>query len=175
MNRYKGLAVSAAKCLWFLAKKLYQGAKEFQIVLAAVLTAVVVMNSWSVTYNQNSKLDREARSRNIRVQYLIEAYRRLESAASRTLRSDKDLQDYGHNVENAIGDIQLFGTKEQVELATGVVASMRGPGATADLKPLLKALRRNLREELQLPAVEGDPVQLRIIPKPVGEERAPTP
>jgi len=136
-----------------------------------ILAALLIIGGWW----HNSRRDLSTKRRDTRVQYLIEAYRRIESAASRTLSSDKDLQDYGHNVENAIGDIQLFGTKDEVDLATGVVASMRAPGATADLKPLLKALRHDLREELQLPAVEGDPVQLRFIPKPAGEDRAPTP
>lgn len=131
----------------------------------AILTVCLAVFGWWYVGDRNSKRDFAAKQREVRIQYLIGAYRRMERGASRTLHDDKDLRDYGHSVEDAIGDIQLFGSEEQVKLARDVVTYMRGPGASADLKPLLKALRRDLRQELQLPALQGDPVQLRFVPK----------
>lgn len=139
---------------------------KWQQLLPVIAGMVIAVAGWVVGYYSGSARDREAKRPEIRVQYLIEAYRRLEYATDRPMLKPEDLLDYGHDVEKALGDIQLFGTEEQVELAKGVVASMNATGGNAETITLLNALRSDLRQELKLSPLEGAPERLRIIEKP---------
>ncbi|HUW12914.1 MAG TPA: hypothetical protein VM537_24520 [Anaerolineae bacterium] len=139
---------------------------KWQQLLPVIVGMVIAVAGWVVGYYSGSARDREAKRREIRVQYLIEAYRRLEYATDRPMLKPEDLLDYGHDVEKALGDIQLFGTEEQAELAKGVVASMKATGEYAETVTLLKALRADLRQELNLDPLDGPPERLRIILKP---------
>ncbi len=135
-----------------------------------LLAVPVVILGWLVVHQHNLERDLEAKRLDTQVQYLIEAYRRLEKAAGRDPRGDfiyetcqENLQ-HAQDVEGAIGDIQLFGTPQQVELAKGVAASLAGDGRqTVNLTPLLQCLRRDLRQKLLLhPLADEPPVQLRM-------------
>lgn len=143
----------------------------------ALLAVLVVMVGWLVVHGQNLERDLQAKRLDTQVQYLIEAYRRLEKAAGREhgFETDEEHLQYSQEVEGAIGDIQLFGTPEQVDLAKDVVASLAGDGRhKVDLTPLLQCLRRDLRQKLLLRPVEDEPpVQLRFLRDNPREEATP--
>jgi YesN/AraC family two-component response regulator len=80
------------------------------------------------------------------IQFLLEAYRRLESAANRP-EAGKDTQD---KFESALADIQLLGAKSQIEELMRFLAKWNASNSNASINPLLELLREHLREELSL-------------------------
>ena len=78
----------------------------------APLAITVLLSSlgWYVAYWTTVRRDRLSKKRDLRIQYLIDAYRRLESVANRT-------EAVMEGLEIAVADIQLFGSLEQVRLA----------------------------------------------------------
>jgi hypothetical protein len=107
-----------------------------------------------------------SRRRELRVVALIEAWRKVERAS---MRGDAERM---LGLEEALADIQLFGTPSQVARAASVVRSMNdGTRGTDGLGELLQALREELRGELHLAQVDGPPVSLRATPWAVPRAR----
>ena len=90
------------------------------------------------------KRDIENEKRKIRINYLIEAYRKLERGASpNSKKFDKG------DFESAIADIQMLGNLEQVNLAYDfAINASKGDGSK--LQELLENLRKELRQELSV-------------------------
>jgi hypothetical protein len=91
--------------------------------------------------------DRINKRRDLRVQYLIDAYRKLEYASNRPI-SPETAPDF----EKAVADIQLFGSPRQVKLAQEFAVGMAESGAYS-LDEIMVDLRQDLRKELLLPEV----------------------
>ncbi len=128
---------------------------DINLLLPLLITAVVAIIGWFVAHYLSSNRERTRKRHDLRVQYLIEAWRRLENASNR-----KDSSWYG-DLEKAIADIQLFGSRRQVESAQRFAeefARFRG----ASLDELLEDLRRDLRKELRLEIVPPNIKYLRI-------------
>jgi hypothetical protein len=104
----------------------------------------------------------------VRVGYLIEAYRRLEAGTS---RGAIDGTEYGRGFESAIADIQLFGTVEQVRLAKQLAIDIADRKKDASAGPLLLSLRDSLRIELHLGVIEEEPIHFRL--RQSGQQSAP--
>lgn len=116
---------------------------SFTTVVASTLVIVV---GWVVAHWLNVKRDTIAKRRDLRVQYLLEAYRRLEGAVNRPIDA---LPQAKHAFESAVADVQLLGTRAQIDaLLTYLNQYVEAGGATID--PVLKLLRDDLREELGL-------------------------
>ena len=115
-----------------------------------LLVVGVALVGWFVVHWLNVQRDQRNKKRELRIQYLIEAYRRLERSVDRPGRERKK-EDF----ESAIADIQLFGTSEQIRLAVEVGEELVAQG-TVSLKKLLPELRRDLREELDLQEVDTE-------------------
>ncbi|MEQ1947467.1 MAG: hypothetical protein ABL995_09765 [Bryobacteraceae bacterium] len=123
-----------------------------------LITIVLAMAGWSIAYWSLLRRDRIAKKREMRTQYLIEAYRRLESAGNRHTQSPDD----SRKLESAIADIQLFGSTEQVELSRDFAVAF-STKRSASLDQLLELLRRDLRRELDLGEISDRITYLRII------------
>lgn len=113
-----------------------------------------------VTHRLTSRRDRANRRSEMRIDYLLNAYRSLAAASNRDgQRSASDARAF----EQALDDIQLLGSSEQAERAAQLALTMAAKGgASAD--DLLKALRDDLRAELDLAALPDSPVLLRLKP-----------
>jgi hypothetical protein len=121
--------------------------------VAAVASGVAIaVAGWIVTQYQA----RRAVRRNMRIEYLLGAYRRLEQASNRPMTASEDLA-----VEAAVADIQLLGSPAQVRLAEDFITTFAAED-TADTEPLLQDLRASLRKELLLEAVPPKRLWLRI-------------
>lgn len=118
-------------------------------MISGVLIAVA---GWIVGQYQA----RRAVRRNMRIDYLLGAYRRLERASNRPMTPSDD-----RDVEAAVADVQLLGSPSQVQLAGEFARSFAAEG-TADTEPLLQDLRASLRRELLLEAVPPNRLWLRI-------------
>ena len=128
--------------------------REMLNLLVPLLTAAVVA---VLGFLFSLRISRLSKRRDLRVQYLIEAYRRLETVSNRHELGEQDVQA----LESAIADIQLFGSAAQVELAARFAKSF-ADSKTATLDELLSDLRSDLRQELALGLVCGGPMILRI-------------
>jgi hypothetical protein len=84
----------------------------FANVLQIIETITVALGGWYVTHLLTSTRDRSNKRRELRVKYLIDAYRQLEWASNRPFSLAT-----AEKFEAALADIQLFGTPHQVCLA----------------------------------------------------------
>ncbi|WP_237224641.1 hypothetical protein [Rothia nasisuis] len=101
--------------------------------------------------------------RDQRVEFLILAYRRLTDASNREILSD----DQCKGLETALSDIVLLGERAEVGVVQQFMQQManKQESESADLEPLLDALRNSFRAELRLSATPMPrPYSLRMVP-----------
>jgi hypothetical protein len=125
-------------------------------LLAILITVALTSAGWYVAVRR----DRLSKKRDLRTQYLIEAYRRLESAGNRVEPSFKSEEA----LESAVADIQLFGSQEQLRLSKQFALEFAEHGRSV-LDPLLESLREDLRKELDLGTASEPITYLRITRK----------
>ena len=113
------------------------------IPLASAVVGGLVVAVFNHFFTKRRESDNEKRK--VRVGYLLDAYRRLEAAANREISNDELKTAF----ESAVADIQLLGTKQQIETALGYIAD-HVDGNDADINILLELLRDDLRQELGL-------------------------
>jgi hypothetical protein len=128
---------------------------KLDLVIPLLVTTVVAVLGWFAAHQLAAARDRTNKRRELRVSYLIEAFRALASASNRPSGS------CAHDLESAITDIQLFGSGRQVELAHEFATQIAAKG-TGELDKLLQELRRDLREELNLERASSNFTILRI-------------
>lgn len=117
---------------------------EFYLWIALAINIV----GWFFLHFLSKRRDFKNKKKEIRINYLIKAWRLLEDASNRS-NNDKN-----QNIESAIADIQLLGTQKQIVLAQKIATeiSTNGTGYTLDI---LTELRADLRKELGLEKVEN--------------------
>jgi hypothetical protein len=125
-------------------------------IAATTITVFLALSGWWFSYWLAVRKDRLAKKRDLRTQYLLDAYRRLESASNRIMSSEDE-----RALESAIADIQLLGSDAQVRLATEFAQKFASE-KSATLDQVLESLRRDLRKELNLGAASERVVHLRI-------------
>jgi len=133
---------------------------NWSLLAPMLVTTIVAIVGWLALHRLSAARDRANKRRELRVHYLIDAYRKLENAGNR----EASIRDYADAFESAVADIQLFGSPEQVKLARKFALDFAAQGA-ATLDPLLNSLRADLRQELQLPPLEESITYLRITDK----------
>lgn len=87
--------------------------------------------------------------RMIRINHLIEAYRVVMDASNRPGGMSPS---QASALETALSDVMLLGDSSEVDAARGFMVEMASKGG-AELDPLIKAMRSNLRRELDLEQV----------------------
>ena len=130
-------------------------------ILAATVGAAAAVIVWFLSARHLAKQERDAKRRELRLQFLIDAYRKIERSSNRDYSHDSQ---YARDYEAAIADIHLFGSKEQIALAQSVVDDFASNGFSS-CDSLLESLRSSLRQELGLEHVSGRRVYARIVPK----------
>jgi hypothetical protein len=100
--------------------------------------------------------DRENRRPEQRIDYLVSAFRGLAKA-----NHHPRLYEVAEDIEQAVADIQLFGSPKQIQLARQFATAF-GTTQEADMDDLLNELRDSLREELGRKKVNGNLVWLKI-------------
>lgn len=108
-----------------------------------ILSSLVVIIGWVITHCFSLMRSAKDKKREVTIEYLINAWRTLESASNRSDTS------YNAKLETAIADIQLLGTQKQIELAQQFADQMAQTGS-GDALELLIQLREDLRKELSL-------------------------
>jgi hypothetical protein len=128
---------------------------NLQLLVPLLITSLLTMIGWYVLHWFARKRDKEIKQKELRVNYLIEAWRKLEHAAN---RKGYDAIEY---LEKPIADIQLFGTIKQIELAQKIAFDMV-ENQKGNLTDLLEDLRQDLRKELNLEKASIEIKFLRI-------------
>ncbi|WP_147330452.1 MULTISPECIES: hypothetical protein [unclassified Duganella] len=115
---------------------------DFIKLLVTVIVAVV---GWIVVHRFNAKRDQTNKRRDLRVQFLLDAYRRLESTAGRATSTEEQMLAF----ESAIADVQLLGDPEQVKAVVEFCGHYKANNS-GGIGKVLDLLRRDLRDELEL-------------------------
>jgi hypothetical protein len=123
-------------------------------VCAAAIAAVLA-------HRLTSRRDQVNRRNDLRVEYLMRAYRTIADTAHRDLDPTSAT---ARIFEQGLADIQLLGSKEQAEMAISVGKQLASAGG-AGLDALLLSLRDELRTELELEAIPTAPFHVRIVSK----------
>lgn len=111
-------------------------------ITVVVVTSAIVILGWFFVHYLTARRDHKNKKRELRLEYLIRAYRELGMAAARPANSE-----YLKNLESGFHDVQLFGNSEQLKLLEEIFLSHEKFGG-ANLEPLLNSLRTELRELL---------------------------
>jgi len=122
-----------------------------------LITASIVIIGWVVAHLLTQYRERNGKRQNKKTEYLINAYRKVESSTNRK----KVTRKMANNLESAIADIQLFGNEKQIKLAFDFSKAL----AKNEFSPsdnLLIQLREDLRKELKLSRVSREISHLRI-------------
>lgn len=115
-------------------------------IITAIISAAIIIVGWVVAHRLTVRRDTLAKRRDLRVQYLLGAYRRLEDAANRPLDS---LPEAKRAFESGVADIQLLGTSEQINALLTYLNQFTKEGG-GNIDPVLKLLRDDLRKDLSL-------------------------
>ena len=125
-------------------------------LLQVMVSALVALAVVTATHVLTVYRDRRNRRQEQRIGYLVSAFRGLAKA-----NNHPRLHEVADDVEQAIADLQLFGTPKQIQLARQFATDL-GTTQVADLYELLNELRNNLRQELGREPVVGNVVWLKI-------------
>lgn len=127
-------------------------------LVGPALAALVAIIGFGIVHLLTSRRERKADKRKVRVDFMIEAYRKLENGSCRGANAAK----YSEQFHSAIADIQLLGSPSQVEVAKAIALALgSGTGKQISINDLLNVLRTELRSELDLPQVSGELVIIR--------------
>ena len=127
-------------------------------LLGPLTAAIVAVLGWYVAHRSNAARDRINKRRDLITTYLLEAYRRLETAANRAPRTDEQAIAF----ESAVADIQLLGSLDQIAALIEYLELYTANGE-GDLHPVLSLLRNDLRKELALAPVKAPPKVFRFV------------
>lgn len=108
-----------------------------------IIQCIITVIGWIVVYIFAIRQNTQIKKKEVTIEYLIQAWGKLEKASNR-----KDNR-YNTEIETAIADIQLFGTKRQIELAQQFAEEIARNKESSTLE-LLVLLREDLRKELKL-------------------------
>ena len=121
-------------------------------ICAAAFAAVLA-------HRLTSRRDQTNRRNELRVQYLLSAYRVLADTSHRELDPGSA---HVRTFEQGLADIQLLGSKQQAEMAVVIGKSLAENGE-AQMDGLLLSLRDDLREGLMLEPLPQPPSHIRVI------------
>ena len=132
---------------------------QYQLLQVAV-PALVALAVVGCTHLLAMKRDQENKRREQRLGYLISAFRALSKA-----NNHPRLYEIADEVEQAVVDLQVFGTPAQVELAQKFAEDL-GKKQYAEIDRLLNELRDSLRKEIGREPVSGNLRWMRITRRP---------
>jgi len=164
--------VFSVAVVWLLARMPSIVPPQHISFLVAVIVAVVGWYAASVR-------DAENKRREMRVQYLVDAYRKIESISARsaTITRTAEQTQAVEKLESALADLQLFGDARQRDLVKGMIREIES-ARYADPRQLLVVLRNDMRSALNLPPAPDDPkdiLHFRVRPDAGSAPREATP
>jgi hypothetical protein len=113
-----------------------------------IVTIGIAALGWIIVHYFTSRRDRKNKIREIRIQYLIEAFRKIGLAAQR-----EKADTFFSELESAFHDVQLFGSEKQINILMEFMDEYKEK-KTANIDLLLNELRNALRKELSLSPIK---------------------
>jgi len=107
---------------------------NWALLLPLLVTTFLGVSGWFLVHRLAAIRDSANKKRDLRLTFLLEAYRRLEAGAC---RGSLEGTNFANGFESAIADIQLLGTPEQVLMAKDVATSIARRKPDASVGPLL--------------------------------------
>ena len=114
------------------------------IDIAHLVTVGVALSGWFTVHRLTAWRDRVNHKRKMQTDFLVKAFQGLSNAANRPPTPGAP---HFRDMESAVADIQLFGSKSQIELVERFTREFEET-KQASLDPLLSSLRKDLRKEL---------------------------
>lgn len=131
-----------------------------------LVTVILAVLGWLTAHRFALGRTLAAKRRDVILEHLIKSYRVLTTEiAHRELDVERS-----HQLENLLSDIQLFGSRKQVQLAQRLADEVAA-GRSFELDQLINDLRDNLRSELQLDHIAENVKWLRFTPDQPGNSR----
>ncbi len=130
-------------------------------MLKFVVPSIVAVFGWFAAHQFNAHRDRQNKRRDLRIQFLLEAYRRLESVANREKKTEEQMLAF----ESAVADIQLLGSPEQI-IATVSYLRQHAAGSGAQIDEVLQLLRSDLRKDIGVSGKFENAIVFRFARKP---------
>jgi hypothetical protein len=118
-----------------------------------IIPTIIAVLGWATLHILSKRKDLHHRRKEIITNYLIEAYRNIENGCG---RNEMISEEHKRKMEQAIADIQLFGSPKQIDKAKEFTERMN-KNAQGDPRSLLAILRNDLRNELGLERASDDP------------------
>ena len=140
-----------------------------KLLIPLLITTGVGIYGWYRVDNLGAARDLKNKQREVKVQYLIEAYRcmAMDIAGRKSINkpiggeTQEEINNRLKNIERALTDIQLFGSNSQIEalhkMCNDIIGKMKTPGMSnisVETRDLLAGLRDELRDYLGLERVK---------------------
>jgi hypothetical protein len=120
------------------------------IDISSITTVLVALCGWFIVHRLTAWRDRVSHKRKISTDFLIKAYQNLANSSVRSPEAQ-----YFRQMEEAIADIQLFGTVKQIKMIDDFLAEYQIHNK-ASMDQLLSSLRQDLRIELGYVQIAGN-------------------
>jgi hypothetical protein len=118
---------------------------NFQLLCPLLVTTIVAVAGWFVAHRLGVVRERAAKRQDLRLQYILEAYRSLSIGLHwRTKDVSRSIA-----FDQALADIQLLGMPKQITLLHFFLDSIEKSNS-GDLGPLLQELRVELRNLMNM-------------------------
>lgn len=122
-----------------------------------IVTALVAFAGWVFAGWLSSRRDVANKRRDIVAQHLINAYKILTQEIGHRKTTIESMTKF----ENLLSEIQLFGSRKQVELARELSNKTAQTGES-EIDSLVEDMRNSLRKEMGLEPVEGATIWFRF-------------
>lgn len=120
--------------------------------ISHLITVGVALVGWLVVHRFSAWRDRINHKRKMQTDFLVTAFQHLANSANRPFALGAE---HLKNMESALADIQLFGSKKQVQLVEDFAKEF-AQASSASLDPLLNSLREDLRKELGYEQIDSN-------------------
>jgi uncharacterized protein YeeX (DUF496 family) len=133
-------------------------------ILKVVISVIIAVVGWIVGHHFNSRRDVAANRKKLMTGYLVDAYRKLNSFACVLTSGAKGTESLAMDINSAVSDIQLLGTKRQIQLVKEISEHIGREHTVPSQKltDLLLNLRNSLRVELNLEQIDDSVAHFHI-------------
>ncbi|MEA3323967.1 MAG: hypothetical protein U9Q37_02355 [Euryarchaeota archaeon] len=129
---------------------------EYKDLLTIIVTILLVVGGWAAVHFLSLRREIEQKKREIRVQYLKDAYIKLAEAVDRG-----SIVDNIKDIQESFNVIQIFGDESQIELIGNFIEEATA-GGSPSIDELLKELRNEIRQHIGLEPIDGYRWHIRL-------------
>ncbi len=133
-------------------------------VYGLIITSLLTIASWGVLNYFENERNKDNKIREIKINYLIDAYRKLANGVQRS----PSIAAYHRDLESAVADIQLFGSKEDIDILIDELNKAKDTAnhVLLNVDVILNKLRNSLRKEIKLEEVDSNVQWFRFSESP---------